>query len=231
MDIATSTSYNTNIFSYSVFDDKIGIFLLNIDRDSILGKDIKNMIYDIKTSSYFLSNSSIPYVFGSSNNKTKIDLKEIIIEFYNKYCNGGDKTIRDDVYYHINGKRNNYKFFTLSRDIDKSARKINSKYPNREKKIATYDSISKDPEMIENYYSSKYGISNKDNIVAMFTEDDIMCLKCGCISDERLSDVPDRELHLRRFKCPKCGNENHPIATFDKYLSKLTTIYRERNNN
>ena len=65
----------------------------------------------------------------------------------------------------------------------------------------------------------------------MFTEDDIMCLKCGCISDERLSDVPDRELHLRRFKCPKCGNENHPIATFDKYLSKLTTIYRERNNN
>ena len=53
MDIATSTSYNTNIFSYSIFDDKIGIFLLNIDRDSILGKDIKNMIYDIKTSSYF----------------------------------------------------------------------------------------------------------------------------------------------------------------------------------
>ena len=230
--------------TYSYLKSKVFDLLNLTDSDSYEGSIIKDKVKDIidlydRDSSLSDSVQCVLYRSGVNESYciTIMITKEALYDFYNKYCNDKDKAIKDDIYYNINLKRNNYKFLTISRDLDKSTRKIptnNTKTNNRKsnRKVATYDEISKDPEMIANYYSSKYGLpSDGSNIVTMFTEDDVMCLNCGCISDERLSDVPDRNLHLSMFKCPKCKSENSPVATFNKHLCKLTTTYRNNKTN
>ena len=147
---------------------------------------------------------------------------EVIKEFVNKYCIG-PKAIKDDIYYFINAKRNNYEFLTVQRDLEKSPRKE----AKVQKYKATYDNIEKDPEMIANYYSKKYSISNKDNIIAMMTEDDVLCLNCGCISDQRLSDVPDLKTHINNMVCPKCNSTTSTLVTFNKYLHKTSMHCRD----
>ena len=147
-------------------------------------------------------------------------------EFFIKYCTG-PKAIKDDIYYFINAKRNNYEFLTLQRDLDKSPRKESKQKIVVKPYKATYDNIEKDPEMIANYYSKKYSISDKENIVAIMTEDDVLCLNCGCISDQRLSDVPDLKTHINNMVCPKCGSTTSTLVTFNKYLHKTSMHCRD----
>ncbi len=219
---------NENIYMYIDTDE------LLIDDCSMLGKDIKRIVTNLLQQ---LGNSTslvgvkiqMKEIFEDNNLNIYYIDTNIIFDFYNKYC-VGPKSIKDDVWYHINGARNAYKFLTLSRDLEKSPRKEITN--NQVKKYdATYDTISKDPDMIASYYSSKYGISDASNIVTLFTEDDVMCLGCGCISDERLTDVPDKKIHIRRFKCPRCKSITSPIAIYNRYTHQLNTIYRDSNTN
>lgn len=169
------------------------------DKESVLGRDLKETL-------------------------KSVDNSLLMIECYNKYCTG-NKAIRDDIYYFINYKKNSYKFFSISRDENKSPRKIKPK--SIKKFRATYDDIKEDSELISNYYSKKYSISDKDNIVATLTEDDVLCLNCGCISDQRLTDVPDIQYHLDNMKCPKCNSDISTLVTFNTYLHSISVHYRE----
>lgn len=190
-----------------------------IDTYSVKGKYIKE--YMINTESY-MNQGLLLYI--SLFDKKTIS-RDGIHEFNNKYCIG-PKAIKDDIYYFINAKRNNYEFLTVQRDLEKSPRKESSK-PKVKPYKATYDNIEKDPEMIANYYSKKYSISDKENIIAMMTEDDVLCLNCGCISDQRLSDVPDLKTHIINMACPKCGSTTSPLVTFNKYLHRTSMHCRD----
>ncbi len=169
-----------------------------VDKNSVLGKDIKDTLKNIQD--------------------------DLLKECYNKYC-CGNKAIKDNIYYFIHYQKNKYLYFSISRDEIKSPRKIKPR-PVKEYK-ATYDDIKDDSELISNYYSKKYSVSNKDNIVATMTDDDVLCLNCGCISDQRLSDVPDIKYHLNNMKCPKCNSEVSSLLTFNKYLHNISIHYRK----
>lgn len=170
-----------------------------VDKNSVLGKDIKDTLKDVVHD-------------------------DLLKECYNKYC-CGNKAIKDNIYYFIHYQKNRYSYFSISRDETKSPRKIKPR-PVKEYK-ATYDDIKDDSELISNYYSKKYSVSNKDNIIATMTDDDVLCLNCGCISDQRLSDVPDIKYHLNNMKCPKCNSEVSSLLTFNKYLHNISIHYRK----
>lgn len=206
-----------------------------IDQVSETGEVIKELLKRRLSIPYTAGENTSVYITSPNGLYQKTLTMQMMKDFYTKYCLG-NKALKDDIYYNLNFARNNYEFLTVSRDIEKSPRKINprtekqrTQINRREQRIyhSTYDDIQKDPDMIANYYNKKYSLSNESNIVTVFTEDDIMCLKCGCISDERLTDVPDRNLHIKNFKCPKCESVSSSIATYDKYLNKLCTVYRE----
>lgn len=169
-----------------------------VDKESILGKDIKDTL---------ISKDSL-----------------LTLECYNKYCTG-NKAIKDDIYYFVNYKKNDYNFLSISRDENKSPRKTKQKPVKKFK--ATYDDIKDDSELISNYYSKKYSVSDKTNIVTTMSEDDVLCLNCGCISDQRLSDVPDIKYHLNNLKCPKCNSSTSTLLTFNNYLHNISVHYRE----
>ena len=204
---------------------------MSVDDHSIKGVYIKNYMIDLAADSsrcLQVKRDIIDPIFDHSG---KLNLpgfvlipNEVIREFVNKYCYG-PKAIKDDIYYFINAKRNNYEFLTVQRDLEKSPRKETKVKVHQYK--ATYDHIEKDPEMIANYYSKKYSISDKDNIVAMMTEDDVLCLNCGCISDQRLSDVPDLKTHINNMVCPKCNSTTSTLVTFNKYLHKTSMHCRD----
>ncbi len=199
-----------------------------IDRFSVKGKYIKEYMMN------YLPTTSITMTAISAENPDRIPkpVGNIAIDynsiqkFFTKYCTG-PKAIKDDIYYFINAKRNNYEFLTLQRDLDKSPRKESKQKIVAKPYKATYDTMEKDPEMIANYYSKKYSISDKENIIAIMTEDDVLCLNCGCISDQRLSDVPDLKTHINNMVCPKCGSTTSPLVTFNKYLHRTSMHCRD----
>ena len=200
----------------------------SIDTFSVEGKYIKEYMTELKTfpSKYSLATRKNVSAINPNYPMDKIITRENVEEFVNKYCTG-PKAIKDDIYYFINAKRNNYEFLTLQRDLDKSPRKEFKQKIVAKPYKATYDNIEKDPEMIANYYSKKYSISDKENIVAIMTEDDVLCLNCGCISDQRLSDVPDLKTHINNMVCPKCGSTTSTLVTFNKYLHKTSMHCRD----
>lgn len=198
-----------------------------IDRCSVKGKYIKEYMMDCPATTITITEMStenpahIPEPVGPRS----IDYSRMY-EFFMKYCTG-PKAIKDDIYYFINAKRNNYEFLTVQRDLDKSPRKESKQKMVAKPYKATYDNIEKDPEMIASYYSKKYSISDKENIIAIMTEDDVLCLNCGCISDQRLSDVPDLKTHINNMVCPKCGSTTSPLVTFNKYLHRTSMHCRD----
>lgn len=199
-----------------------------IDKFSVKGKYIKEYMMNCPPT------TSIMITEVSAENPDRIPkpIRNITIdynriqEFFMKYCTG-PKAIKDDIYYFINAKRNNYEFLTLQRDLDKSPRKESKQKMVTKPYKATYNTIEKDPEMIASYYSKKYSISDKENIIAIMTEDDVLCLNCGCISDQRLSDVPDLKTHINNMVCPKCGSATSPLVTFNKYLHRTSMHCRD----
>ena len=198
-------------------------FLSLADNDSNLGSEIKNIVKSIYCKlNLFIDIQS----FVSPSGSTVAVDKEMIVSFYNKYCIG-QKAIKDNIYYKINFEKNNYDYFTVERDLEKSPRNIIKSKPNKIYKATYEEEINKNPDFIANYYSKKYSISNKDNIITVMNEDDVMCLDCGCISDERLSVVPNRDIHLKNMKCPRCGSISSSLVTFNKRLHKLSTLYRD----
>ena len=202
------------------------VFDLNcIDKFSVKGKYIKDyMMTSRPMTSIIIRELPIENSDGTRKLINKMIGFDRIQEFLRKYCIG-PKAIKDDIYYFINAKRNNYEFLTVQRDLEKSPRKESK--PKVKPYKATYDNIDKDPEMIANYYSKKYSISDKENIIAMMTEDDVLCLNCGCISDQRLSDVPDLKTHINNMACPKCGSTTSPLVTFNKYLHRTSMHCRD----
>ena len=213
-------------------ENDFGFDLNCIDKFSVKGKYIKKymMNFTPPTTSITITEMStenpahIPEPVGLRSIDC-IDYSHMH-EFFMKYCTG-PKAIKDDIYYFINAKRNNYEFLTLQRDLNKSPRKESKQKISAKPYKATYDNIEKDPEMIANYYSKKYSISDKENIVAIMTEDDVLCLNCGCISDQRLSDVPDLKTHISNMACPKCGSTTSTLVTFNKYLHKTSMHCRD----
>jgi len=196
-----------------------------IDKYSIEGKWIKGYMLEMGSKENSSILIEVPLPENSYTYASKLFSNDKIREFNSKYCLG-PKAIKDDIYYFINAKRNNYEFLTVQRDLEKSPRK-ESKPKLIKPYVATYDGIEKDPEMIANYYSKKYSISDKENIVAIMTEDDVLCLNCGCISDQRLSDVPDIKTHITNMACPKCGSTTSPLVTFNKYLHRTSMHCRD----
>lgn len=218
MEISNAIDIHMSVDDHSIKGVYIKNYMINIAADSSRCLQVKGDIID-----------SIP-IFDHSG---KLNLPgfviiphEVIKEFVNKYCYG-PKAIKDDIYYFINAKRNNYEFLTVQRDLDKSPRKESKQKIVAKPYKATYDTMEKDPEMIASYYSKKYSISDKENIIAIMTEDDVLCLNCGCISDQRLSDVPDLKTHINNMVCPKCGSTTSPLVTFNKYLHRTSMHCRD----
>lgn len=197
-------------------------FLSITDNGSNLGLEIK----DLAKAAYIVQSPSSLSLFISPDKTNVFISKDMLQTFCTKYCTG-PKAIKDDIYYKINFKKNNYKFITLERDLTKSPRNVIRAKPKKIYKPTYEEEIKKDPEFIANYYSKKYSISNKDNIITVMTEDDVMCLDCGCISDERLTVVPNRDIHLTNMKCPRCGSTTSSLVTFNKHYHKLSTFYRD----